>query len=184
MTLWPPVFNIALNPGLVFFNRAQRHPAVSQIFQDICWPFTILSFDYVLKLGLEAGNDEYIILCGKGFPQHERFLSYSMSSFSSRRKRKKIIGLNRIKDFLLLIIIMKSSKILTSFVDKRRHDLFPELENGKITRTPSLFLHSSIFFSSITLCHFYFLVKNDFNPVQTGLCFASCDRETLRGPPL
>ena len=69
-----------------------------------------------------------------------------MSGFSSRRKGKKIIGLNRVKDFLLLIIIMKSSKILTSFVDKRRHNLFPELENGKITRTPSLFLHSSIFF--------------------------------------
>ena len=69
-----------------------------------------------------------------------------MSGFSSRRKRKKIIGLNRVKDFLLLIIIMKSSKILTSFVDKTRHNLFPELENGKITRTPALFLHSSISF--------------------------------------
>ena len=69
-----------------------------------------------------------------------------MSGFSSRRKRKKIIGLNRVKDSLLLIIIMKSSKILASFVDKRRNNLFPELENGKITRTPSLFLHSSIFF--------------------------------------
>ena len=103
-----------------------------------------------------------------------------------------MIGLNRVKDFLLLIIIMKSSEILTNFVDKRRHNLFSELENGKITRTPSLFLPSSIyiyiyiyiFFSSITLCHFYFLVKNDFNPVQTGLCFTSCDREALRGPPL
>ena len=57
-----------------------------------------------------------------------------------------MIGLNRVKDFLLLIIIMKSSEILTNFVDKRRHNLFSELENGKITRTPSLFLPSSIFF--------------------------------------
>ena len=74
-----------------------------------------------------------------------------------------MIGLNSVKDFLLLIIIMKSSEILTNFVDKRRHNLFSELENGKITRTPSLFLPSSIyiFFSAITLCHFYFLVKND-----------------------
>ena len=94
-----------------------------------------------------------------------------------------MIGLNRVKDFLLLIIIMKSSEILTNSVYKRRHNLFSELENGKITRKPSLFLPSSIFFSSITLCHFYFLVKNDFNPVQTGLCFASCDREALRRSP-
>ena len=69
-----------------------------------------------------------------------------MSGFSSRRKPKKMIGLNRVKDFLLLIIIMKSSEILTNFVDKRRHNLFSELENGKITRTPSLFLPSSIYF--------------------------------------
>ena len=34
--------------------------------------------------------------------------------FSSRRKAKKMIGLNRVKDFLLLIIIMKSSEILTN----------------------------------------------------------------------
>ena len=57
-----------------------------------------------------------------------------------------MIGLNRIKDFLLLIIIMKSSEILTNFVDKRRHNPFSELENGKITRTPSLFIPSPIFF--------------------------------------
>ena len=67
-----------------------------------------------------------------------------MSGFSSRRERKKIIGLNRVKDFLLLIIIMKSSKILMNLVDKRCHNLFSELENGKITRTPALFLPSSI----------------------------------------
>ena len=48
-----------------------------------------------------------------------------------------MIGLNRVKDFLLLIIIMKSSEILTNFVYKRRHNLFSELENGKITRKPS-----------------------------------------------
>ena len=90
-----------------------------------------------------------------------------------------MIGLNRVKDFLLLIIIMKSSEILTNSVYKRRHNLFSELENGKITRTPSLFL--PFFFSSITLSHFYFLMKNDFNPVQTGLWFASCDRRG--GPP-
>ena len=69
-----------------------------------------------------------------------------MSGFSSRRKPKKMIGLNRVKDFLLLIIIMKSSEILTNSVYKRRHNLFSELENGKITRKPSLFLSSSIFF--------------------------------------
>ena len=74
-----------------------------------------------------------------------------MSGFSSRRKAKKMIGLNRVKDFLLLIIIMKSSEILTNFVYKRRHNLFSELENGKITRTPSLFLPSSIFFSDNAL---------------------------------
>ena len=68
-----------------------------------------------------------------------------MSGFSSRRKaKKKMIGLNRVKDFLLLIIIMKSSEILTNSVYKRRHNLFSELENGKI-RKPSLFLPSSIF---------------------------------------
>ena len=55
-----------------------------------------------------------------------------------------MIGLNRVKDFLF--IIMTSSEILTNFVDKRRHNLFSELENGKITRTPSLFLPSSIYF--------------------------------------
>ena len=55
-----------------------------------------------------------------------------------------MIGLNRFKDFLF--IIMTSSEILTNFVDKRRHNLFSELENGKITRNPSLFLSSSIFF--------------------------------------
>ena len=67
-----------------------------------------------------------------------------MSGFSSRRKpKKKMIGLYR-----LLIIIMKSNEILTNFVYKlkRRHNLFSELENGKITRKPSLFLPSSIFF--------------------------------------
>ena len=57
-----------------------------------------------------------------------------------------MIGLNRIKDFLFLIIITKSSEILTNFVDKRRHNPFSELEKGKITRTPSLFLPSPIFF--------------------------------------
>ena len=62
------------------------------------------------------------------------------------QEAKKMIDLNRVKDFLLLIIIMKSSEILTNFVDKRRHNLFSELENGKITRTPSLFLPSSIYF--------------------------------------
>ena len=60
-------------------------------------------------------------------------------------RQKKMIGLNRVKDFLLLIIIMKSSEILTNSVYKRRHNLFSELENGKITRKPSLFLPSSIF---------------------------------------
>ena len=55
-------------------------------------------------------------------------------------------GLNRVKDFLLLIIIMKSSEILTNSVYKRRHNLFSELENGKITRKPSLFLASSSIF--------------------------------------
>ena len=96
-----------------------------------------------------------------------------------------MIGLNRVKDLLLLIIIMKSNEILTNFVYKlkRRHNLFSELENGKITRKPSPFLPSSIFVSSKTLCFFYFLVKDDFNPVQTGLRFASCDREALRGSP-
>ena len=67
-----------------------------------------------------------------------------MSGLSSRRKPKKMIGLNRVKDFLF--IIMTSSEILTNFVDKRRHNLFSELENGKITRTPSLFRPSSIYF--------------------------------------
>ena len=59
-----------------------------------------------------------------------------------------MIGLNRVKDLLLLIIIMKSHEILTNFVYKlkRRHNLFSELENGKITGKPSLFLPSSIFF--------------------------------------
>ena len=91
--------------------------------------------DYVFKLGLEVGNDEYIILCITGSRSMSGFLSYSMSGFSSRRKPKKMIGLNRVKDFLLLIIIMKSSEILTNFVYKRRHNLFSELENGKITRS-------------------------------------------------
>ena len=71
-----------------------------------------------------------------------------MSGFSSRRKaKKKMIGLNRVKDFLLLIIIMKSSEILTNSVYKscgRRHNLSSELENGKITRKPSLFLPSVV----------------------------------------
>ena len=58
----------------------------------------------------------------------------------------KMVRLNKVKDFLFLIIIMKSSEILTNSVYKRRHNLFSELENGKITRKPSLFLPSSIFF--------------------------------------
>ena len=58
----------------------------------------------IFKLGLEAvGNDEFIILCITGSR------STSMSGFSSLRKGKNMIGLNRDKDFLLLIIIMKSS---------------------------------------------------------------------------
>ena len=36
-----------------------------------------------------------------------------MRGFSGRRKPKKMIGLNRFKDFLLLIIVMKSSEFLT-----------------------------------------------------------------------
>ena len=56
-----------------------------------------------------------------------------------------MICLNKVKDSVLLIIIMKSSEILTNYVYKRRHNLFSELENGKITRKPSLFLLSSIF---------------------------------------
>ena len=56
-----------------------------------------------------------------------------------------MIGLNMVKEFLLLIIIMKSSEILTNFVDKMRHNLLSELENGKITRTPSLFVPSIYF---------------------------------------
>ena len=67
-------------------------------------------------------------------------------AFQVAGSQKKMIGLNRVKDFLLLIIIMKSSEILTNSVYKRRHNLFSELENGKITRKPSLFLPSSIFF--------------------------------------
>ena len=50
-------------------------------------------------------------------------------AFQVAGRQKKMIGLNRVKDFLLLIIIMKSSEILTNFVDKRRHNLFSELEN-------------------------------------------------------
>ena len=66
-------------------------------------------------------------------------------AFQVAGSRKKLIGLNRVKDLLLLIIIMKSSKILMNFVDKRRHNLFSERENGKITRTTALFLPSSIY---------------------------------------
>ena len=66
-------------------------------------------------------------------------------AFQVAGSQKKMIGLNRVKDFLLLIIIMKSSKILTNVLDKRRHNLFSELENGMITRMPSLFLPSSIY---------------------------------------
>ena len=96
-----------------------------------------------------------------------------------------MIGLNRVRDFLLLIIIMKSSEILTNFVDKRRHNLFSELENGKITRTPSLFLPSSIYFFFFdNALPLLFPRENDFNPVQTGPCSASYDREALRGLPL
>ena len=69
---------------------------------------------------------------------------------------------------------MKSSEILMNFLYKRRHNLVPELENGKIIEGS---LHS------FTLCHFYFLVKNGFNPVQTGLYFSSRDREALRRTP-
>ena len=41
---------------------------------------------------------------------------------------------------------MKSSEILTNFVYKRRHNLFSELENGKIRRKLSLFPPSLFFF--------------------------------------
>ena len=74
---------------------------------------------------------------------------------------------------------MRLSEILTNFVCKMRHNLFSELENGKIRRKPSLFL-PSFFFSLLTLYHFYLLAKNELNPVQTGFCFASCDLEALR----
>ena len=80
---------------------------------------------------------------------------------------------------------MKASQILINFLYKRRHNLLSELENGKIIEGSlhSFYLLVFFFFSLLTLCHFYFLVKNYFNPVQTGLCFAFCDREALRRPP-
>ena len=108
-----------------------------------------------------------------------------MSGFSSRRKPKKMIGLNRVKDFVLLIIIMKSSETLSNFIYKRRHNLFSELENGKITRKPSLFLPSSIFFFENALSLLFPSEKwlYYFNPVETELCFASCHREALRRSP-
>ena len=96
-----------------------------------------------------------------------------MSGFSSRRKPKKMIGLNRFKDFLLLIIIMKSSEFLTKLFIRGVTTFSLNLKMARLQGS----LHSFyllLFFSSITLCHFYFLVKNDFNPFQTGLCFTSC----------
>ena len=93
-----------------------------------------------------------------------------------------MIGLNRFKDFLLLIIIMKSSEFLTKLFIRGVTTFSLNLKMERLQGS----LHSFyllLFFSSITLCHFYFLVKNDFNPVQTGLCFASCDREALRRSP-
>ena len=39
---------------------------------------------------------------------------------------------------------MKSSETLTNFIYKRRHNLFSELENGKITRKPGCLSFSGI----------------------------------------
>ena len=84
-----------------------------------------------------------------------------------------MIGLNRFKDFLLLIIIMKSSEFLTKLFIRGVTTFSLNLKMARLQGH----LHSFyllLFFSPITLCYFYFLVKNDFNPFQTGLCFASC----------
>ena len=74
-----------------------------------------------------------------------------MSGFSSRRKPKKMIGLNRFKDFLLLIIIMKSSEFFTKLFIR---GVTTFSLNSKMARLQGS-LHSFYLF-------------------QTGLRFASC----------
>ena len=94
-----------------------------------------------------------------------------------------MIGLNRVEDFLLLIIIiMKSREILTQWFIRGVTTFSLNLKMARLQGSVHSF-YLLLFFSSKTLCHFYFPVKNDFNPVQTGLFFASCDREALWGSP-
>ena len=95
-----------------------------------------------------------------------------------------MIGLNRVKDFLLLIIIMKSSEILTNSVYKRRHNLSSELENGKITRKPSLFLPSSIFVLRKHFATFISSRKMTLTLSRPGFVLLPATGRPSGGPPL
>ena len=91
-------------------------------------------------------------------------------AFQVAGSRKKMIGLNRVKDFLSLIIIMKSSEILTQLFIRGVTTFSLNLKMARLQGSVHSF-YLLLFFSSKTLCHFYFLVKNGFNPVQPGLFF-------------
>ena len=89
MTLWPPVFNTAL-PRTWFSSTGHKDiPRSYQYFRAFLAIYNPLFGLRIFKLGLEVGNDEYIILFITGSRSTSGFLSFSMSGFSSRRKPKK-----------------------------------------------------------------------------------------------
>ena len=73
MTLCPPVFNIVL-PRIGVLQLGTKSSRGLANVLGYFWPFTILSLDYVFKLGLEVGHDEYIILCNTGSGSMSGFL--------------------------------------------------------------------------------------------------------------
>ena len=157
-------------PGLVFFSQAQRHPTVLPMFKGIFWPFTILSLDCVFKLDLEVGNDEYnpsfcvtrVVVAWAVFKLWDEWF------FKSRKPNNLYIWSVWIG--------------LKNFVVNCHYEDESELENGKIIEG-SLHSFYLIFLFFVNALPLLFPLEKWLNPVHTGLCFASCDREALRRSP-